>query len=66
MVEEITQIANEKLIPLNHVLMSDFTLQMSLVILIVGFIAIFLINRRISKWVQKKKSVALNPLPRNL
>ncbi|MDH3313337.1 MAG: mechanosensitive ion channel [Nitrosopumilus sp.] len=55
MVEEISQISNSTLIPLNHVLMTDVTLQMSLVFLVAGFIAIFLINRRVSQWVETKK-----------
>ena len=61
MAEEITQIANSKLIPLNQVLMTDFTLQFSLAILIVGFIAIFWINRRVASWIEKKKISCTRP-----
>jgi hypothetical protein len=59
--EEITQIANSKLIPLNQVLMTDFTLQFSLAILIVGFIAIFWINRGVASWIEKKKISCTRP-----
>jgi len=55
MVDKIIPVSNSTLIPLNHVLMTDFTLQISLVFLVAGFIAIFLINRRISQWVEIKK-----------
>ena len=41
MVDKIIPVSNSTLIPLNHVLMTDFTLQISLVFLVAGFIAIF-------------------------
>ncbi len=55
MVEEITQNATSKLIPLNQVLLNDLTLQLSIAVLVIGFITIFLINRRISSWIETKK-----------
>ncbi|MDH3488816.1 MAG: hypothetical protein OEL56_00050 [Nitrosopumilus sp.] len=55
MVDKIIPVSNSTLIPLNHLLMTDLTLQMSLVFLVAGFITIFLINRRISQWVEIKK-----------
>ena len=54
MAEELAEVSNEKLIPLNEVLMTDFTLQLSIGVLIAGFVSIIFINKKISQWIETK------------
>jgi small-conductance mechanosensitive channel len=53
--EEITSAAGPQLKPLTEVLMQDATLQLSLIFLVVGIIAIVLLNRKMSVWIDTKK-----------
>ena len=55
MAEEIVNVAGSNLVPLSELLMKDFTLQISLIILVVGIIAIILLSRKISFLIDTKK-----------
>ena len=55
MANEIVNATGSKFIPLNELLMQDSILQITLGVLVVGIIAIFLANRKISGWVDKKE-----------
>ena len=53
--DEIADIAGSKIKPLGDLLMHDITLQISLVILVAGILAIVLLNRKVSFWIDRKK-----------
>ena len=55
MADEIADIAGSKIKPLGDLLMHDITLQISLVILVAGILAIVLLNRKVSFWIDRKK-----------
>jgi len=55
MANEIVNATGSKFIPLNELLLQNSTLQITLGVLVVGLIAIFLANRKISGWVDKKE-----------
>ena len=55
MADEITDIAGSKIKPLGDLLMHDITLQISLIILVAGILAIVLLNRKVSFWIDRKK-----------
>jgi len=61
MAEEIANIAGTKIVPLSKLLMQDTTLQMSLIILVMGIVAIILVNRKISFLIDTKKFVYARP-----
>ena len=61
MAEEIANIAGTKIMPLSKLLMQDTTLQMSLIILVMGIVAIILVNRKISFLIDTKKFVYARP-----
>ena len=61
MAEEVANIAGTKIMPLSQLLMQDTPLQMSLIILVIGIVAIILVNRKISFLIDTKKFVYARP-----
>ena len=61
MATEIVNATGSRFIPLNELLLQDSTLQITLSILVVGLIAIFLANRKISGWVDKNEINYIGP-----
>ena len=55
MADEVANIAGSKLVPLSELLAKDATLQMSLIILVVGIVTIILVNRKISSLIDTRK-----------
>lgn len=55
MAPEINNVVSPHLNPVSELLMNDSTLQFSLAILIIGIIGIFILNKKISSWLESRK-----------
>ncbi|MCH9658248.1 mechanosensitive ion channel [archaeon] len=55
MASEINDVVSPHLNPVSDLLMNDSTLQFSLAILIIGIIGIFVLNRKVSNWLESRK-----------
>lgn len=62
MADEISSLTGSQLFPLKDLLLTDLSLQISLAVLIVGFIGIFVINKKLSSWINSKKFYYTRPL----
>lgn len=62
MVEELEKAAGSQIQPVSELLVSDITLQLSLVILIVGVIAIFSVSKKLSFIIETKKFSYTRPI----
>lgn len=61
MADDISAVTGSQLLPLKGLLLSDVTLQISLVVLIIGIIGIFLVNRKISSMLKTRKFYYTRP-----
>ncbi len=61
MADEISSVAGNQLIPLVDLLRTDFTLQFSLVVLVVALVGIFVISKKISHMLDGKKFKYVRP-----
>ena len=66
MADELTNLANSKLVPLSQQLMQDVTLQLSLIILTTGLIGIVFLSRKVSNWIDARKFSYTRPFTTEL